>query len=355
MIGGALDPGNTPIFRAVLERRLDARPLCVVPLASEEPHRSMRSYVDDFEGQAGPGSAVGIDLFSFAPGSADDPVISAALRRCGGVFFTGGDQSRIVDVLRPAGPGSTAADRAIASLANSGAVIAGTSAGAAVMSDPMIGGGASAEALAHGVVAEDGAGVWLRPGMGFFGAGLTDQHFLARGRFARLAVALATDGGHQRGIGIDEDTALVVEGEFALVVGSSSVVVLENHRKGRGEPVYPAGFDMWVLGDGDRYDLRNSRALAAPGRVPVERGPEPGPMELDWQDAEAFATWLGALLRSAEPEGQLKGEGWSMRIAAAEGFTALELPGGQFRPLPFAGPLSIELRSREAVASGEPR
>lgn len=67
------------------------------------------------------------------------------------------------------------------------------------------------------------------------------------------------------------------------------------------------------------------------------------------------STWLGTLLRSASPAGQRQGEGWSMHIAAAEGFKALDLPGEHSRSLPFAGPLSVELRGREAVAGKEPR
>ncbi len=109
-----------------------------------------------------------------------------------------------------------------------GAVVSGSSAGAAIMTDPMIGGGSSAGALQEGVRAEgEGEGVVLEKGLGLLETAFVDQHFLARGRWARLLVAVLATDSFDLGMGIDENTALVVEGDSAWVVGASGVVFFD--------------------------------------------------------------------------------------------------------------------------------
>ncbi|MEJ2204672.1 MAG: Type 1 glutamine amidotransferase-like domain-containing protein [Gemmatimonadota bacterium] len=91
-----------------------------------------------------------------------------------------------------------------------GAVVAGSSAGAAMMSRIMIAGGSSAEAVTHGVAPDgEGEGVVIRSGMGFLPHAIVDQHFLARGRIGRLLVAVLATDSLPLGLGIDENTALV--------------------------------------------------------------------------------------------------------------------------------------------------
>ena len=131
-----------------------------------------------------------------------------------GIFFTGGDQSRIVDFIK----GSPLGD-AIHHQHEAGAVVAGTSAGAAMMPDQMIVGGAS---VSYPTV----DAVDLGPGMGFLPGVVIDQHFSQRGRLGRLLAALV-----QRpavlGIGIDEDTGIVVKGDEFQVVGSGTITVVD--------------------------------------------------------------------------------------------------------------------------------
>ncbi|MEM6454293.1 MAG: cyanophycinase, partial [Acidobacteriota bacterium] len=266
IIGGALEPDNEAVYRAILDRRLDDGAVCVVPTASGQPKRSMRSYVDDFRRYAGSRDASrGVLLRHDRPRRADASRWAARLADCGAFFFTGGDQSRIVDVWRPRGR-SSQVDAALRARHAAGAPVAGTSAGAAMMSDPMIGAGGNVEALRHGVVDRDGPpGVWVRDGMGFWPGVLVDQHFLERDRLGRLLVALAASSDASIGVGIDEDTALVVDPDAPWrVVGRSGVVIVAR-TSAAGAPFTG---HLWLLAPGDGFDLQGMRAEAA-GAQPV--------------------------------------------------------------------------------------
>jgi hypothetical protein len=179
------------------------------------------------------------------------------LRACSGFFFTGGSQSRILDVFLPDGE-PTAAYHALWERYQAGAVVAGSSAGAAIMSDPMIAGGSSVEALREGVrTGGEGDGVWLTRGLGFLKRGLVDQHFLARGRWARLLVGVLASPDDSLGFGIDENTALVVEGDSAWVMGESGVLFLDARsavREDGGNGGH--GVRAFLLGEGDGVDLQ---------------------------------------------------------------------------------------------------
>ena len=209
IVGGGLQSENTPVYEAILDGRLGSDPLCVIPTASGTPERSMEGYVSTFDELGGPGTARGILLTVDEPARADSEAVAAQLKSCSGFFFTGGSQSRITTVLRPQGE-ATAAFEAIWERFMAGAVVAGSSAGAAIMTDPMIAGGGSLEALQMGIRSEeeDAEGVLIEPGLGFLEIGLIDQHFLARGRWGRLLVAILDSGGDGLGFGIDENTAL---------------------------------------------------------------------------------------------------------------------------------------------------
>jgi cyanophycinase len=130
------------------------------------------------------------------------------------VFFSGGDQLKITTKLG----GSPIID-AIFQLYRSGGTVAGTSAGAAVMGKTMLVGGESVES--HKV------GNWMMaPGLGFLENMLIDQHFAQRGRIGRLLGAVALNPG-VLGIGIDEDTAIVVEKDQFRVIGTNAVYVVD--------------------------------------------------------------------------------------------------------------------------------
>ncbi len=137
------------------------------------------------------------------------------LDRASGIFITGGDQLRLSTIL-----GGTPVARAIRRLNAEGIPVAGTSAGAAIMSEHMIAGG-------RGGPSPRESGVELAPGLGLTNRVIIDQHFSQRGRMGRLLSALSFNP-FVCGLGIDENTAAFIapDGEFE-VVGRGTVTVID--------------------------------------------------------------------------------------------------------------------------------
>jgi cyanophycinase len=239
--GGALKDSSTAIFKALVERA--GGTICVFGTASSDPARVADLAVADIKNAGGTGVAVDITVKN-ATTNASDPKILETLRACTGFWFEGGDQRRIVDALSPQGKATPALEVIRARFA-AGATVGGTSAGAAMLSDPMISEGSSLEALRM-------ASANLAPGLGFAGGVLTDQHFLKRGRFARLALGMA-QAKLKLAVGVDEDTALIMPASGPWrVVGASSVAVFEagaNLEAGR-----VADVEVSLLSQGDTFD-----------------------------------------------------------------------------------------------------
>lgn len=136
------------------------------------------------------------------------------------VMFSGGDQSKITNYIGHTLMHKLLFDR----LKNDeGFVLAGTSAGAMMMSKEMIAGGSATEALIKG-------NVLMKKGMGFVPGFIIDSHFVKRGRFGRLAEALAIFP-HLMGVGLAEDTGLIIkEGKYFQVIGSGMVILFDASR-----------------------------------------------------------------------------------------------------------------------------
>ncbi len=368
LVGGALDPDNEAIYREILDRRLPGKPICVLPTASGQPRRSMKSYVKDFRRYDGPGAADGMAITTEEPQRAANPKTIARLEGCGGFFFTGGDQSRIADVLRPGGE-SSPADAVIRRIRARGGVVAGTSAGAAMMSDPMIGGGSSSEAFKHGVTPkEESLGVWVRDGMGFLPTALVDQHCLARGRLGRLLVAAAEGGMRRFGVCIDEDTALVVEGDRARVVGTSGVAVLDMETVSQSEGGHGfRGGRLWLLGDDDQIDLESGRATPGGGKDAwMSELLEAIAIPADPWVQDAFHRFMISFSGSAVHSAMLGDGPASLRMRKAEDFKAYARGDDKLRAPSlrtahrgasalFAGPIEIDWlpEATDEVGRGE--
>ena len=161
------------------------------------------------------------------------------LREATAVWFSGGDQRRIVEAYR----GTATHKELVKLLHDRKGVIGGTSAGAAVMSDPMITGG-STEATTG-------------PGLGFLPGVLCDQHFVARKRLPRLQFAVGKDP-KLVGLGVDEATAAIVTGRSIQVVGDSTVTLVWAKGSGEHGPEDRAS----VLKSGDVADLFQMRRAA---------------------------------------------------------------------------------------------
>lgn len=184
------------------------------------------------------------------------------------VWFGGGDQSRLAAVLR-----GTRTERAMRTRYDRGAVIGGTSAGAAVLSTPMITGDELGER-------RDSAQAWTRvsrgsvavdSGFGYITDAIIDQHFLRRKRHNRLlSLVLATPP--HLGVGIDEGTAVIVEpGGRWRVAGESAVLIVDarDARRTTAEATVlgTSGARLHLLPAGSTFDLRTGHA-ALPGRPP---------------------------------------------------------------------------------------
>lgn len=179
------------------------------------------------------------------------------VKRATGVFFTGGNQNRITQMLA-----GTKIDEILHRRNETdNLIIAGTSAGAAMMSNIMIAGGMPEYAFFFGTIE-------LRPGMNFLPGVLIDQHFEQRGRLRRLLAAVAE---HSRdlGVGIDEDTAIIVEKNAFRVIGEGTVTVVDASdvsftnmpELGKDELLTLFGVKVHILAPDYRFDLRKRTPL----------------------------------------------------------------------------------------------
>ena len=169
-----------------------------------------------------------------------------------GIFFTGGDQLRLTSIL-----GGSITEAAIRRAYAAGTVIAGTSAGASVMSDTMIVDGNSSDTPKKSMLS-------MAHGLGLLAEVVIDQHFAQRGRINRLLAAVAQNP-HILGLGIDEDTALVVTPDrIAQVLGSQTVTVIDGQNIVHSnisesmpyDPLALTNVIVHILPDGFGFDLR---------------------------------------------------------------------------------------------------
>jgi cyanophycinase len=190
--------------------------IIVLPMASEEPDSAFYYFQTSLKGL----TTNSIAVLNFADGKMD-PLRIDSIRKARLIFIAGGDQSRFMkSVLH------TPVFTAIHFAYEHGATIAGTSAGAAVMSKYMITGKEIADTVYH----ETFRRVWtnnlqVEEGLGLLPNAIIDQHFIVRSRYNRLITALAKYP-RMPCIGIDESTAIIVNGSDITVAGEGQVVLL---------------------------------------------------------------------------------------------------------------------------------
>jgi len=257
IIGGAEDQRDEKvILREVV--RLAGGPsarIAVMTVAAEDQEAVGRQYREVFASLG----AGGIDLVNIETraGAFDERNV-AMLAEATGIFFTGGDQLRITSLM-----GGTAAYRELHDAYRRGVVIAGTSAGAAAMSGTMIIEGGGRESPMN-------LATRMSPGMGLLEEVVIDQHFAQRGRIGRLMLAVAQNP-YVLGIGIDEDTAIVVGARARFrVIGSGTVTVIDGGALTHSSvseqelyrPVSILGVTVHVLAPGYGYDMASRRPIA---------------------------------------------------------------------------------------------
>lgn len=187
------------------------------------------------------------------------PESAAVLDGAGGVFFSGGDQARLTAVLL-----DTPVHEKLLEIYDRGAVIGGTSAGAAVMSEVMITGDEVRKVEAgHEFETIQAKNVITKRGFGFIRNAIVDQHFVTRKRYNRLFSLLA-EHPDLLGIAIDESTAVVVEsGERFEVIGLKQVIICDpagaSYRIRPDGAIAFTGIVLHALIAGDLFNIQTRR------------------------------------------------------------------------------------------------
>lgn len=198
----------------------DARAV-VLPLSSSQPDTSAYYAIRQFTRQGIPR-----DVFHTLIVNPEQPPTAAdlqAILEADLIYLPGGDQRRFMRNIK-----GTEIKATIQQAYREGAVVAGTSAGAALMSKEMMTGDERNRAEYTGEFRTiEADNMILQPGLGLLPQAIVDQHFVWRMRFNRLLSVIAEHPG-MLGIGIDESTAIVVQGKQARVTGVGQVLVLRN-------------------------------------------------------------------------------------------------------------------------------
>ena len=254
IIGGHEDREGDKVILAEVARRVKGR-LVVTTVASHQPEGYFEMYREAFR-DLGVKDVVELEIAERAEASLEEKV--RAFDGAGGVFFTGGDQLKITSQI-----GDTPVYRRIRDLFDAGGVVCGTSAGASAMCSTML---VNGEGESHRM-----GELRMAPGLGLIDDVIIDQHFAERGRMGRLLGAVAQNP-RELGVGIDEDTAILVEGASFSVLGSGAVSVVDGSgvtysniaesQKDCALSIYDVR--LHVLSAGDGFDLAERR----PRRVP---------------------------------------------------------------------------------------
>jgi len=254
LIGGAEKrTGKKRLLRRIVKLR-PTRKVVLIPSASQYPREVGRDYKSAFYDLG----VEKVDLLDVrSREEADSPEHSEKVDAADLIFISGGDQVRLVDVI-----GGTELLEHLWRRFRQGATIAGTSAGAAAASDPMIFDGQE-KGLYKGRV---GCG----PGFGFIGSITIDTHFVVRYRIPRLAQFLAS-GRSSRGIGLAENTAIIINPDgIAEVAGSGTITLLNSSRMTYNnfsvieddKPVSVHGLKLGFLSEGMRFNLNKWSVVA---------------------------------------------------------------------------------------------
>ncbi|HEY8258818.1 MAG TPA: cyanophycinase [Gemmatimonadales bacterium] len=236
--------------------------IAVLPMASGEAAESGKEMVAEFDSLGARGYVVLVGR-----AEAETESVAKSLDSATGIWFTGGDQDRLTAAI-----GATATLRAIQARYRAGAVVGGTSAGAAVMSDSMITGNQTPPGDTTGYYGDEFPAlarhrIQITPGLGFLSTAIVDQHFIRRERHNRLMSAVLE---HPTliGVGIDENTAIEVspDGKWR-VLGESAVVIYDARKAKVTSPARPVlgvtDLHVHVLPPGGTFDPATGRVTIA--------------------------------------------------------------------------------------------
>lgn len=322
-IGGALDDENVAIHRAMLVRR-DLDKIVVVPYASADPEKAAASTIERLKKYRP--DAKYVVLPDATKDDASRDLAASWIANADLVFFTGGDQKRLIARF---GSGENPNSVLLAlndGMLRYGTLVAGTSAGAAMMSDPMFLGGGSESALS-GEMATDGEdgdpgaregdreppkGVRLGPGLGLVPNVIIDTHFFPRGRIGRLIASVDQQKGYV-GLGIDENRAVRIAGGRLTGIGTNAALLVSGPitREGTSR----LGARITLMSDGDRVKVEPDRSAGAVGDLRVECDLGPNAVALDDVARSAIAIFADAQDEAAKARNRFEDDAWGRNVA----------------------------------------
>jgi cyanophycinase len=259
VIGGHEDKEGEKNILSEVSRRVGSGKLVVATVATDSPDEVWEEYQKLFK-------ALGVKRIEHLDVREREEALSESradiLDGASVVFFTGGDQLKITSQL-----GDSKVYQKIEDLLEKGGTIAGTSAGASVMSATMLISGPGDQSP------NVNEAIRMAPGLGLLPDIIVDQHFAERGRLGRLIAAIAQNPRYL-GVGIDEDTAIVVhDGKSFEVVGSGAVYVLDGskicysnlaeEREDRDKLLTVFDVKVHLLAEGYGFDLQERRPMEA--------------------------------------------------------------------------------------------
>lgn len=227
--------------------------IVVIPLASGDAREAGEDAVAELKGLGAPHTS----WLLFSRAGAETDSICAKFEGATGIYFTGGDQVRITRVIV-----GTPVHRKLHQLYRDGAVIGGTSAGAAIMSKVMITGDELINKDSSNIFTSIMRGnVETVEGLGFLDRVIVDQHFVKRKRLNRL-ISVVLEHPSLPGVGIDESTAIIVgPGQQAEVMGLGTVVVFDArdaegiHTDDHGN-LAARGIELHIYSAGETFNLK---------------------------------------------------------------------------------------------------
>ncbi len=232
IIGGGLRGDNADVWQRVVKLAGGkGSRIAVFPSAAGNPERSAQTIIGYLRKWGADAFLVPVAVRlngSDYRKNADDASLARKIRESDGIYFAGGDQGRITQALLREDGSQTAVLEAVWDVYRRGGVIAGSSAGAAIMSSTMFANPKAVLAMLQTGIAD---GRELGPGLGFIGDDVfVDQHLLVRGRFARMIPAMLAKG-YQIGLGIDEDSAMVVNAQREVeIIGYKGALLIDLSR-----------------------------------------------------------------------------------------------------------------------------
>jgi len=254
--GGSRPPGMMEKFVQLAQWYGNVK-IVVFPMASAEPDKTGASQVAELR-KAGAKKAV---YYNLTRPQALKEKSAEILDDAGGVFFSGGVQSRLTKILL-----DTPVHKKLLQIYEKGCVIGGTSAGAAVLSEIMITGDENKKVEeGHEFETIEARNIVTAPGLGFIKNAIVDQHFATRKRHNRL-ISLVAEHPQLLGLGIDESTAIIISpNEIFEVIGQKNVIVYDG--SGAKIKILPSQaigltkMTIHVLLPGERFDLKRRKVI----------------------------------------------------------------------------------------------